>query len=207
MDKKSILSEIKNLLFSNEAEVVETKFVDAKVGDAILRVEGDAFAPGLQVSIVTEDGVIPAGAELAGEHLLEDGTKITLDESGVITEVEAPETEVEVEEDLGKKEKMADETEKKDEEEMAEDTEKEDKIAALEKRIEEMESVIEKMMGETEKYNNFSNALIEKIEDLMKNTPAELEFASIKSEYSQLVDNKRTSARTNLESIRNLRKK
>ena len=53
-DKKSILGEIKSILFGS----TEMKFKEAKSGDYILRVEGEDFVEGSDISLVTENGLI-----------------------------------------------------------------------------------------------------------------------------------------------------
>ena len=211
MDKSNILKQIKDLLFSTE------NFIDAKAGEIIIRTEGEAFEEGSKVMIVTEDGVIQAGPELAGEHILDNGLKIVLDEAGVITSVEEVSEEdviedvvEEVTEELSeevKEEELEEDKEVKEEEKLEEDKEdKEDKISMLEDKIKKMEEIIEKMQSETEKYSEISTLIDEKIENFIKNTPAEKQFASLKSDYSYVSDAKSRKL-GNLESIKNLRKK
>ena len=208
MDKKSILGEIKKLINFTTEETKEA-FVDAKVGDLIIRVEGDDFAVGLPISIVTEDGVIPASPDLAGEHVLEDGRIIVLDEAGIITEVKEAVGEVEVEElaeEVKEEEKIEKLTEevKMEIEKMIEEKEKE-KYGDLEKRIEEMENIVKEVLEVNKETANFSSEVIKKLEDFVKDTPAEQSFKSIKTEYN--ASEKGNKIKTNLESIRNLRKK
>jgi hypothetical protein len=222
MDKKKILGEIKKLISFTSEEEIKEAFVDAKVGDLIVRVEADDFAVGLPLLIVTEDGVIPASPDLAGEHTLEDGRVIVLDKSGIITEVREAITEVEAEveemaeekEEEMEEEKKEEETEvekltdevKKEIEEMIEEKEKE-KYGDLEKRIEEMENIVKEVLEVNKETANFSNVVSKKLEDFIKDTPAELEFKAIKSEYKETITEKGNKIKTNLESIRNLRKK
>jgi len=209
MDKMSILSEIKKLVFSSE-EVV-ANFRDAKVGDLIVRVDADDFAVGLPLLLVTEEGVIPASPDLAGEHLLDDGRTIVLDEAGIITEVRdavgAEEEDLVNEEDFVKETKEEEEMEEEKEKEKEEmEEEKDKKYEVLEKRIEEMENIIKEMMDVNKNTSDFSAIVLEKLENFTKDTPAEMEFKSIKSEYKSNTDNGGKKM-THLESIRNLRKK
>ena len=216
----SILSEIKKLVFNSEEEV--SNFRDAKVGDLIVRVDADDFAVGLPLLLVTEDGVIPASPDLAGEHVLDDGRTIVLDEAGIITEVRdavgAEEEDLVNEEDFVKeakedvekvelKEEKEEMKEEEKEEEMREHDEEKKKYEVLEKRIEEMESIIKEMMDVNKKTSDFSNVILEKLENFTKDTPAEMEFKSIKSEYKNAVADSSNKKMTHLESIRNLRKK
>jgi hypothetical protein len=213
MDKKSILGEIKKLINFNAEETKEA-FKDAKVGDLIIRVEGEDFAVGLPVLIVTEDGAIPASPDLAGEHVLEDGRIIVLDEAGVITEVREAVGEVEeLAEEVKEEEKMEEEDKieklteevKKEIETLIEEKEMK-KYGDLEKRVEEMESIIKEMMEVNKETANFSSAVVKKLEDFVKDTPAEQSFKSIKTEYSAQ-NEKGNKIKTNLEVIKNLRKK
>lgn len=75
--------------------IASVKMVEAKLKDGTV-VEVTALEVG---GIVTIQGV-PAPA---GEHILEDGTKIVLDDKGVILEIMPAETEVEVEIEAEKK--------------------------------------------------------------------------------------------------------
>lgn len=75
--------------------IASVKMVEAKLKDGTV-VEVTALEVG---GIVTIQGV-PAPA---GEHTLEDGTKIVLDDKGVILEIVPAETEVEVEIEAAKK--------------------------------------------------------------------------------------------------------
>jgi hypothetical protein len=212
-DKKSILNEIKTLLFGEVKS-----FIDAKSGDLILRVEADAFAPKLPLLVVTPDG--PIAAE-DGEYILEDGTKLEVI-GGIIEEVSAPEVELEdvkpeevVEEKMevvADLEPAVDETgEIKKEEVMGEDKSIEEKMAEMEEKVEEMknkmkemESVVEEMKSATKEMASFSKAVSDKIETFVDNTPAELTFKSIKSELNEGKTSRRESS---LDSIRNMRKK
>lgn len=78
---------------------MEVKFESAKLVDGTV-LEYERLEPGFPVLIVAEDGSkIPAPA---GEHVLEDGTSIELDEAGLIIEVSAAgEEEAEVASEAG----------------------------------------------------------------------------------------------------------
>lgn len=223
MDKKSILSEIKKMISFSSEENKEMNFLDAKAnnGEVIVRVEGDSFEVGMPLYVVGEEGVAPAPA---GEHILEDGTRLVVDEAGVLTAVEAAEemeddkkeevvveemseTE-EVEETEVVEEEMESEEEKKEEELEEEVKDKEeDKVAALESRIEEMEKVINEMLEATKETANFSSVVLEKLESFIKDTPAELTFNSIKTEYKRTVQENKENKFSGLEAIKNIRRK
>ena len=213
-DKKSILKEIKTLLFGEEVK----SFLDAKSGDLVLRVKADAFATELPLFVVTPDGEIAAED---GEYMLEDGTKLEV-LGGIIKEVSSPEVDLgehtpeevveekmEVVADL---EPAVDETGKiKKEEVMGTDKSIEEKMAEMEEKVEEMknkmkemESVVEEMKSATKEMASFSKAVSDKIETFVENTPAELTFKSIKSELNE---GKTSRKESSLDSIRNIRKK
>jgi len=212
-DKKSILKEIKTILFGEEVK----SFLDAKSGDLILRVKADAFAVKLPLFVVTPDGEIAAED---GEYLLEDGTKLEVI-GGIIEEVSAPEVELEdvkpeevVEEKMevvADLEPAVDETGEIKKEEVMGDKSIEEKMAEMEEKVEEMknkmkemESVVEEMKSTTKEMASFSKAVSDKIETFVDNTPAELTFKSIKSELNE---GKTSRKESNLDSIKNMRKK
>ena len=213
-DKKSILKEIKTLLFGEVKS-----FIDAKSGDLVLRVEADAFAPELPLLVVTPDGAIAAED---GEYTLEDGTKLEV-VGGIIKEVSAPEVDLGEHYPKEKEEEMAvdtstltpsvDETgEIKKEEVVGTDKSMEKKMAEMEEKVEEMknkmkemESVVEEMKSATKEMASFSKSVSDKIETFVENTPAELTFKSIKAELNE--GGKTSRKESNLDSIKNLRKK
>jgi hypothetical protein len=151
MNKLQKIAQILGLTLSSE-EVVETLAAEGKLADGTrIFTDADAFVVGSAVQVETEEGMIPAPA---GEHTLEDGNIIVVDEAGVILEIKAPEVEEEepVEEDLA--EEVIEEEEfsfgKKDYEEMM-------------KRIEKLEEVL---LGAVEALNATNKELVEKVETL-----------------------------------------
>lgn len=213
-NRLEILKEIKNLIFSETEDKTPEAFKDAKVGDYIIRVEADDFAEGLQVYIVTEEGVIPASPELAGEHLLEDGTKIVLDENGVIVSVEkteeapveAPVVEEEMAEEEEVKEELTEEVKEEIKEELTEEV-KDEVVAELTARVEKLEAVIEEMLALNKDVAEFSKTVENKLNDFIKDTPAELEFKSIKSHYKNDVKRNTEKVNDKLEELRKFRTK
>ena len=78
---------------------MEVKFESAKLVDGTV-LEYERLEPGFGVLIVAADG--SKSPAPAGEHVLEDGTKIELDEAGLIIEVSAAgEEEAEAESEAG----------------------------------------------------------------------------------------------------------
>jgi hypothetical protein len=201
MDKKSILGEIKKLInFTSEEEV---KFADAKSGEIIVRVDADDFAPELPLLIVTEEGVIPAED---GDYPLEDGRVLTV-VGGLIESIKEAEALEEEEKEVV--EELAEEEVKEEvvEEEKLEDDKVEERVTELEKKIEEMESLFTEMLNTTKQAAEFSKSVEDKIENFIKDTPADLEFAEVKSGYQSIKEDKKTTATDNIEAIRNLRTK
>ena len=97
MKAKEALEQIKSLLFADEVvntpEDVVTEFAEGVLADGTI-VKFDKLEVGGMISVVTEEGEIPAPV---GEHELEDGTIIIVAEPGVIAEVKMVEEEVSVE--------------------------------------------------------------------------------------------------------------
>lgn len=214
-DKKSILKEIKELLFGEDKVL---NFLDVKSGDLILRVEADALAVKLPLLEVTPEGAIPAQD---GEYRLEDGTVLEV-LGGLIEEIATAEEDITEEEPAIVEEEMAveaetmtpmvDETgEIKKEEVVGTDKSIEEKMAEMEEKVEEMkskmkemESVVEEMKSATKEMASFSKSVSDKIETFVENTPAEMTFKSIKAELNEVKGSKKES---HLDSIKNMRKK
>jgi hypothetical protein len=71
------------------------KMAEAVLEDGVTRVEAESFEAGSKLYVVSESGERAPGPE--GVHTLEDGTKVTVDAEGTITEVIKPEPKIEVE--------------------------------------------------------------------------------------------------------------
>jgi hypothetical protein len=203
MDRKNILKQIKNLI-----KFSEHKFIDAKLTDneTIVQAEGDTFEVGAQLSLVTPDGLIPAPA---GEHTTLEGVKIYVDEAGIITEIQTvelgdmvePEMPAAVEETLAEV----------DEEVAVEDENVENmykkKMEEMEARIAEVEKMMNEMLPVVKQASEFSNDVLTKLDTFVKETPAEVQFSSIKSEYKEFVRDNKERKMNGLEGIKNIRKK
>jgi ribosomal protein L14E/L6E/L27E len=74
---------------------MEIKFEAIKLADGTI-IEVEKFEPGFACNIVAEDGTLTLCP--AGEHTLEDGRYIEVDENGIIMEISQPDTEEEIEE-------------------------------------------------------------------------------------------------------------
>lgn len=209
MNKKTIIEDIKSILFGKE-EVVE-KFLDAKSGDLILRVEADAFAPKLPLLVVTPEGVIPAED---GQYILEDGMVLEV-KAGLIDEISTQEEDV-VTEEVPTEEVMSEEVVEETEEVMSEEevvveevVEEEPKSVLPEEllsRLEKLEKLMEEMSKENKSVSEFSKMVENKLDTFVDGTPAEQELKSIKAEFNS-VENNKNKTENNLDRIKSLRKK
>lgn len=271
-DKKSILGEIKSILFGS----TKMKFKEAKSGDYILRVEGEDFAEGMEISLVTEDGLIPVedgtypledGIELVvlagkidkiegevkeeeeegpeieielaetelldgtkvkvegdvavgnkvmvekdgefvtapeGQHNLADGKVIYVDAEGLINEIQTPDTKKEDEVEL---EVAVEAPAYVDETAGMTSSVTEEMFGDMEKRMADMEEKIKEMEAVTKEMAKYTKSVEDKMESFVKDTPAELEFKSLKSEFNNKIVTEKKTQNNNLEAIRNLRAK
>ena len=208
-DKKSLLKEIKSLVFGEEKVL---SFLDAKSGDLIVRVEADAFAPELPLLIVTPDGVIPAEA---GEYVLEDGTILEVatgidGTSGVIKEVSSADEDMIPEEETAVEELAIETPMEPIVDETAGATAsvvEEIDMNALMERLAKCEEAISNMGQSNEKMSEFSKIVGEKIDLFIEGTPAEIEFKSVKAEFVSTIESNKNKVVNSLESINNIRKK
>lgn len=162
-----------------ESQIVSVKeiFVDAKLVDGTaIKVSGEGLVEGAKVSVVTEEGEIPAPD---GVHELEDGTKVETKE-GIIAKIEeavaeAPEMEApEVEIEVSKEEEMESEVVT-----LLKDlvVKLGEKIASLEGKVDGMsaefnafkkEPAAKKIAdGKTEKFNKTDDYMDSKLETIM----------------------------------------
>jgi hypothetical protein len=75
---------------------MEITFEAIKLADGTI-IEVEKFEPGFAANIVAEDGTLTLAP--AGEHTLEDGRYIEVDENGIIMEISQPEAEEEIAEE------------------------------------------------------------------------------------------------------------
>lgn len=81
------------------------------------------------------------------------------------------------------------------------------KIQEMENKIADIEKMVSEMLPVVKKSAEFSNDVMNKLDTFVQDTPAQIEFASIKSEYKDFVKGKKEQKTSGLESIKNLRKK
>jgi len=74
---------------------IETKMAESVLEDGVTRVEAESFEAGSKLFVVSESGEKAPAPE--GIHTLTDGTKVTVDAEGTISEVIKPEPAEEVE--------------------------------------------------------------------------------------------------------------
>jgi hypothetical protein len=72
---------------------MEVKLEAVKLIDGVTMVEYERLEPGFPLFVIAEDGSSKTPAP-AGEHTLEDGTVVTVDQTGVIMEVSSKEEEM-----------------------------------------------------------------------------------------------------------------
>jgi hypothetical protein len=160
MEAKKALEQIKSLVFGEQVaeviqEEVQIELMEGVLADGTI-VKFDKLEAGGMISVVTPDGEVPAPV---GEHELEDGTMVIVTEAGKIAEVKMPEqkpemeTEVSIENGIGKKE------EKMQEDKFAEITEQFDsKLSAIEAKVELQSNAIKQLVEFMETYAKVETA-------------------------------------------------
>jgi hypothetical protein len=168
MTANDAISKIRVLLGVEEEPKQEVAMASATLVDGTqVEVEGD-FEVGKPVFVVTEEGNIPAPA---GVHQTTDNLLVTVDESGVIAQIEevAPEAQQEekkeeaMEEDNKEEVAMEEHDDKKEEmeDEIEEEMEDEDEmivkiVEAMKPYFEEIKDLKEKVVEMEGKFQNFS---------------------------------------------------
>lgn len=147
----AITPELENLeVVEKQANSKVKKFEDVTLADGIVVSVEPALEAGAMITTIVEDVVIPAPV---GEHPLEDGRVIVVTEEGIVAEVKEVETEV-VEEAI--------------EEEMG----TEQAVTPQAKKV--IESIVKEHVFEALKPLTDRNAHLEKENDLLKESFAEL---------------------------------
>jgi hypothetical protein len=155
MNTKQAIRKIRIMLGAEAFEMQKT-LVD---GTTVVSVETE-FEPGVQLSVVTPDGLVPAPE---GTHTTTDGFTVVVDAAGVILEV--TNTPVDLQEEEKEKEEMEEEGKKEDEEmkdkskkkmEEAEELIVAQIIEAIAPLIEEVVEMKKDMEDFKKKFNAFS---------------------------------------------------
>ena len=97
-EAKNLLDKLKSMF---QEETIEEKVTmqEAKLADGITIIKWDGeLKEGTLVSVVSEEGEIPAPT---GDHELQDGRKITIEEGGMVSSIEMPKEEKEDEKEAG----------------------------------------------------------------------------------------------------------
>lgn len=159
---------------------MEVKMAEAVLEDGVTKVVAEAFEPGMKLFVVSETGEQVPAPE--GTHILEDGTKVTVDAEGTISEVVAADAEPKVEVEIEAAEEEVKEEVKVDEamatklQEIVEEkiTEAMEKVyMALEEVVKEVTEVKEEMKAYKEK---------------MSKTPASKKVSTFNSETPSYTD-------------------
>ena len=97
-EAKNLLDKLKSMF---QEETIEEKVTmqEAKLADGITIIKWDGeLKEGTLVSVVSEEGEIPAPT---GDHELQDGRKITIEEGGMVSAIELPKEEKKDEKEAG----------------------------------------------------------------------------------------------------------
>jgi ppGpp synthetase/RelA/SpoT-type nucleotidyltranferase len=179
MSSKDVVNQIKNLM-------VKYGFVDAKLEDGTeIKVDGE-LAEGNEVVVVTEEAEMPAPD---GVHTLEDGTKVETEE-GVIVDVEKPEDE----------ESMEDEVSVEVPEEVAPVID--DLVEALLPLLDEVKSIADEMRKMKEKMKSFENEF-----QSFKKEPAGKKIANGKTDFSKVENKTNDVVENRIKAISSLKNK
>jgi len=162
MTANQAINKIRVLLGVEEPVTEKVELANAKLVDGTeVSVEGD-FEVGKTLSVVTEEGSIPAPA---GVHQTTDNMLVTVDEAGIITQIEEISDEAQEEEEKEEmeenKEEVAMEEEPKEEMEEEEKVEMEEEmivkiVDAMKpyfEEIKEMQKEVEEMKAKFQKFS------------------------------------------------------
>ena len=191
-DVKVLLSKLKEI-FSEETTM---SFEEAKLADGITIIKWEGpLAEGTSVMVISESGEVPAPD---GEHELQDGRKITI-ENGKVTAIVLPEVPTEmpeeapVEVEIEAKQEMAEDLKPMVEECMAKIMKCEEMISALEAKIsEKMGATEEKMNTQKDAFSKLVE-IVEKLADapseIVDAKPFNVNFQAEKdNQYNKLND-------------------
>lgn len=162
---------------------MDVKMVDAVLKDGVTRVSAETLEAGSKIYVVAEDGTKAPAPE--GIHELEDGTQVYVDAEGTITQVEAPEKEVEIEieaaEEISAEETPVEETTK------VETITKEEMAAYVDSIMEKVMMTIEEVAKEIGSVKEEMASYKSKMEKMSK-TPASTKISTFNNEPAAPVD-------------------
>jgi hypothetical protein len=162
-EAKNLLDKLKSMF---QEETIEEKVTmqEAKLADGITIIKWDGeLKEGTLVSVVSEEGEIPAPT---GDHELQDGRKITIEEGGVVSSIEMPKEEKEDEKEAGEVETNMSEQEIMAIKEMCKSYET--RIKALEDKMKvdsEMISEQKETIGKQKEAMSLMFQIVEKLAD------------------------------------------
>jgi hypothetical protein len=155
---------------------MDVKLAEALLEDGTTKVAAEAFEPGMKLFVVSETGEQAPAPE--GQHTLQDGTRVTVDSEGTITEVIAADAVVEVE---AAEEEIKEEIKAEENEPMIsklEEIVKEKIEEAMEKVYMALEEVVKEVTEVKEEMRSYK--------EKMSKTPASKKVSTFNSEATSV---------------------
>lgn len=162
---------------------MNVKMTESVLKDGVTKVEAESFEAGSKLFVVSESGETAPAPE--GSHELTDGTKVTVDAEGTISEVIKPEPKVEVEINAAKRRFNAaaeeDPEEEKLEEEKPEDEVKEQMKKMIMQCMEAIEEVAKEVAEVKEEMAHYKSE-----KEKMSKTPGASKLSTFNGEASTI---------------------
>ena len=182
---------------------LDVKMVDAILKDGVTKVTAESLEPGSKIYVVDAEGNKAPAPE--GIHELEDGTEVYVDAMGTITQVELPEVEAEVTEEVEaaevpEGEKSAEEPTKSEDEVVKDEEVATKESEAINEAMKKMVMAIEEIAAEVVTIKEEMAAFKTKMEKMSK-TPA----ASKIKTYNEELSTSSNVIEDRLEVLKNLR--
>jgi hypothetical protein len=182
---------------------LDVKMVDAILKDGVTKVSAESLEPGSKIYVVDSEGNKAPAPE--GTHELEDGTEVYVDAMGTITEVELPEVEAEITEEVEaaevpEGEKSAEQPTKSEDEVVKEEEVSAKENEVIEEAMKKMVMAIEEIAAEVGAMKEEMASYKSKMEKMSK-TPA----ASKIKTYNEEVSTSSNAIEDRLEALKNLR--
>lgn len=153
---------------------MDVKMAESVLKDGVTKVEAESFEAGSKLFVVSESGERAPAPE--GSHELTDGTKVTVDAAGTISEVIKPEPKVEVEINAAAEE---DPKEEKLKEEKPEDKVKEEMKKMIMQCMEAIEEVAKEVATVKEEMASYKSE-----KEKMSKTPGASKLSTFNGEAS-----------------------
>ena len=184
---------------------MEVKMVEATLKDGVTKVMTEALESGSKIYVVSESGEKAPAPE--GIHELEDGTKVTVDAEGAISEVVAPEKDEESEVEIEVKSAEEKPSEIPAGEKTAEQPTKSEATITKEEMTSAMDTLMEKVMMAIEEVAKEVGSIKEEMAsyktkmEKMSKTPGATKISTYNTEASTSED----PMEVRLENLKNLR--